>query len=103
MGLCKCRKCGEVASSKAWSAARGPACPQCGHTQFSISFPTKLQAARPTPSPVAAAVDAHGRHRKNLRLEDLVGGVPPASGKATFRERMQALKERAGQQEPGKD
>lgn len=103
MGLCKCRKCDEVASSKAWSAAREPACPQCGHTQFSISFPAKPSPARAEPSPVAAEVDAHGRRRKVIRLENLTGGAPSAGGKPAFRERMQALKDRAEQRGAGDD
>lgn len=94
MGLCKCRKCGEVAPAKAWSAGPQAACPHCGHTEFSISFAPRPAPPAASPTPVPGQVDAHGRHRKALRLEDLQGKPPAASGKVGFHERMQALKGR---------
>ncbi|MBK6657999.1 MAG: hypothetical protein IPG43_07620 [Proteobacteria bacterium] len=95
MGLCKCRQCGEVAPAKAWSAAREPACPHCGHGHFSISFPAKSPPPASQPRPVDGTLDAHGRRRKSIRLEDLTKPVPAAPGKPGFRGRMQALRERA--------
>lgn len=102
MGLCKCRKCGEVASSKAWSAGKEAACPHCGHTQFSISFPGKPAAPTPQPAPLTAELDAHGRRRKVIRLEHLTGATPTTS-KPGFHERMQALKGRVDPKDPGEE
>ena len=104
MGQCKCRQCGMLSSAKAWSASKEPACPHCGHGQFSISF----QSAGPAvPSAVPEVqgghVDALGRHRKIIRLESFSGAASSAATKPSFRERMQALKTQAGKSEQKDD
>ncbi len=99
MGLCKCRQCGEVTPSKAWSAAKEPACPQCGHTRFSISFVARPAPPTAQPQAVDGAVDAYGRRRKSIRLEHLTGAAPPAA-KPGFHERMQGMRGRADKPEP---
>lgn len=94
MGLCKCRRCGEVSPSKAWSAAREPACPHCGHTRFSISFPSKSPPPVAQPQAVDGPTDAYGRRRKSIRLEHLTDTRPAAAAKPDFQARMQALRRR---------
>ena len=101
MGLCKCRKCGEVSPSKAWSAAKEPACPHCGHTQFSISFPPKALPPVAQPQVVDGPTDAYGRRRKSIRLEHLTGAKPAVPAKPGFHERMQAL--RGSSRDPSAD
>ena len=89
MGQCKCRQCGMVSAAKAWSAAEQPACPHCGHGQFSISFQSAVPAAVPEVLP--GQVDALGRHRKVIRLENFKGAAASAAAKPSFRDRMHAL------------
>lgn len=100
MEQCKCRQCGMVSSAKAWSASKEPACPHCGHGQFSISF---QRAAPAVPEVAPEHVDALGRHRKIIRLENISGAAPSAAAKPSFRERMQALKTPAGKPEQKDD
>lgn len=73
--------------SKVWVATRSGACPQCGHGQFSISFPPL--AGRAVAAEIAA-LDAHGRRRKTIRLEDLTGGAAAATAQPAFKARMRA-------------
>lgn len=100
MGQCKCRQCGMVSSTKAWSATQVPACPHCGHGQFSISFQSAGPAApAAVPEVQPGLVDALGRHRKVIRLENFQG----AAARPSFRERMHALKKQAGESDQDDD
>ena len=88
MGLCKCRQCGVVVPSKVWAATTAVgACPGCGHKHFSISFPPPASVV-PAATAVIPAMDAHGRRRKIIRLEDLTGGTAGSTTKPSFKERM---------------
>ncbi len=95
MAECKCRQCGKLSATKEWSARKEPACPHCGHAHFSISF----QTARP-PTPVQEAqpgqLDALGRHKKIIRLENFTDAEPGATIKPGFRDRMRAYRGRPG-------
>ena len=99
MGLCKCRQCGTLVASKVWAATGAAgACPSCGHGQFSISFPLPA-AIGPEAAEVIPPLDAHGRTRKVIRLEDLTGGAPRPTAKPSFKERMRDY----GRARPGPD
>ena len=98
MGLCKCRQCAMVVTSKVWAATTGGACPSCGHGQFSISF-ARPAVAGPVATDVIPAIDPHGRKRKAIRLEDLSGSTRQSSDKPSFKERMRDY----GRTRPGPD
>ena len=98
MGQCKCRQCGMVSAAKAWSTAKQPACPHCGHGQFSISFQSAVPAVpAAVPEVPPGQVDALGRHRKIIRLENFKGAAASAAAKPSFRDRMHALKAQSDQ------
>lgn len=98
MGLCKCRQCAMVVTSKVWSATARGACPSCGHGQFSISF-ARPAVAGPVATDVIPAIDPHGRKRKAIRLEDLAGSTQQSSDPLSFKERMRAY----GRTRPDRD
>ena len=102
MAQCRCRQCGEVSSAKEWSASKEAACPRCGHTQFSISFqdtrpPAAVQEVQP------GQLDALGRRKKIIRLENFNAAAPSATAKTSFRERMRAFTGQPGKPEPDDD
>lgn len=103
MGLCKCRQCGTVVPTTRWAASStAGACPSCGHGQFSISFPPAV-AVGPVAPDVIPPIDAHGRKRKVIRLEDLSGGAPQSTHRPSFKERMRDYSRMRPDPYPGDD
>jgi hypothetical protein len=88
-----------VSAAKDWSASKEPACPHCGHTQFSISFETvRLPAA--VQEVQAGQLDALGRRKKVIRLENFSAATPGDTARISFRERMRAYTGQPGKPEP---